>query len=85
MQYIGPGSAWVGKDARDSLGGGETGAPSATTHRSARRASGVGAFALATASLWSVAHNVALVYRFGGAGLPRATWLDLTGRASGTS
>ena len=47
-------------------------------------ANGVGAFATATAGLWSVARNGALVYRSGGAGLPRPTWLDLTGRASGT-
>jgi serine/threonine protein kinase len=47
-------------------------------------ANGVGAFAPATSGLWSVARNGALVYRSGGAGLPRPTWLDLTGRASGT-
>ena len=47
-------------------------------------ANGVGAFATATSGLWSVARNGALVYRSGGAGLPRPTWLDLTGRAGGT-
>ena len=47
-------------------------------------ASGVGSFAQATAGLWSVARNGALVYRGGGTGLPLPTWVDSTGRVSGT-
>ena len=44
----------------------------------------VGAFVGATAGLWSVARNGALVYRSGGTGLPRPTWLDSTGREVGS-
>jgi serine/threonine protein kinase len=46
-------------------------------------ADGVGSFATATAGLWSVARHGALVYRSGGTGLPRATWLDSMGREVG--
>ena len=47
-------------------------------------ATGVGSFPMATAGLWSVARNGALVYRSGGTGLPQMTWVDLTGRTVGT-
>jgi serine/threonine protein kinase/WD40 repeat protein len=47
-------------------------------------ASGVGSFPQATSGLWSVARNGALVYRSGGTGLPLPTWLDSTGRITGT-
>ena len=46
-------------------------------------ANGVGAYVTATSGLWSVARKGALVYRLGGAELPRPTWLDFEGNIVG--